>query len=297
MKEFFRTLHKRRWIRFIVYVFIVIVFPIIGIYVHFIEPRLLKITHNKIPIKKLPKSFENFRIAQISDLHFGPTNRSEAFLKKCVEKINNLNPDIVAVTGDFIQWEQKDAKTVAGILSSLQARDGIFAVLGNHDYGICHQNEQPTDPISYEEIIKEFETAGIHVLHNERTALKRGEDFLEIAGLGDYWTLHFKPEKAFEGFQYKIDHHAIILLSHNPDSIFELEAFPFDLMLSGHAHGGQVTIPLIGPVNVPLKHKSLRKGLHKIGNKWLYSNRGLGFVFKMRLLSPPEITCIDLVAA
>lgn len=296
MKEFFRTLHQKKIIRFLVYAFIVIAFPIIGIYVHFIEPRLLKTTYKKIPIKKLPKSFENFRIAQISDLHFGPTNHSEAFLKECVKKINDLKPDMVAITGDFIQWEQKDAKTVANILSSLQARDGIFAVLGNHDYGICHQNEEPTDPINYEEIIEEFKAVRIKVLHNERITLERGEDFLEIVGLGDYWTLHFKPEKAFEGFQYKIDHHAIILLSHNPDSIFELGDFPFDLMLSGHAHGGQVTLPLIGPINVPLKHKSLRKGLHQIDNKWLYTNRGLGFIFKMRLLSPPEITCIDLIA-
>lgn len=115
---------------------------------------------------------------------------------------------------------------------------------------------------------------------------------MQIVGLGDFWTDHFQPEAAFSSAESRPP---TILLSHNPDSIHELARYPFDLMLSGHAHGGQISLPFIGPLAVPIKERHLRKGLHKLYERWLYVNRGLGFIFKARLLSRPEITCLELV--
>lgn len=292
LKEFFRKLHQKKPIRIIVYSLLVLLFPIVGFYAHFIEPRLLKISRLKIPIKKLPPVFSSFRIVQISDLHFGPTNSSVSFIKKCVEKINALKPDIVAMTGDFMQWDSSYAKPLAKLLSGLKASSGVFAILGNHDYGVCHPGCAPSDPVDHEEVIREFTGEGITVLHNEKRVIRRGNDFLNLIGLGDFWTKNFSPEKIMGQRDYPT-----ILLSHNPDSITALTDFHFDLMLAGHVHGGQISFPWIGPLSVPVKNRHLRRGLHRIGEKWLYTNRGLGFIFKARLLSPPEITCLDLVPA
>src|SRR3989338_262727 len=180
LKEFFRTLYQKKPVQWIVSVFIVLFFPIIGLYVHVIEPRLVKISHLKIPIRKLPRSFNLFRIVQISDLHFGPTNNSVSFVKKCIDKINRLKPDIVALTGDYFQWDSKYIPSLARVLAGLKARNGLFAVLGNHDYGVCHKGRPATDPIDHEEIIHHFEQIGIRVLHNERIRMNKGEDCLEI---------------------------------------------------------------------------------------------------------------------
>lgn len=299
IKEFFRKLYHNKVVRFFVYLFLVLAFPFVGFYAHFIEPRLIRVSRIKIPIKKLPAVFASFRIVQISDLHYGPTNLSAPFIKKCVEKINALKPDLVAMTGDFMQWDSKYARPLAKLLSGLKAHSGIFAILGNHDYGVCHKDEAATDPVDHREVINEFAQQGIRVLHNEKTIIQRGKELLHLVGLGDFWTSYFRPEKVLEKKQSNSDNHnePTILLSHNPDSIMELNDYHFSLMLSGHVHGGQISFPWIGPLAVPVKHRHLRRGLHRIGEKWLYTNRGLGFIFKARLLSPPEITCLELVPA
>ena len=277
--------------------------------------RLVKISHLKIPIRKLPRSFNLFRIVQISDLHFGPTNDSVSFLKKCIDKVNGLKPDIVALTGDYFQWDSKYIPSLARVLAGLKAKNGLFAVLGNHDYGVCHKGRPATDPIDHEEIIHHFEQIGIRVLHNERIRMNKGEDCLEIIGVGDFWTSHFHPAQVLRKEPENLggptqaggptraggltqaggDTVPTILLCHNPDGIAELENLHFDLMLAGHVHGGQISFPFIGPLAVPVARRHLRRGLHRLSQKWLYVNRGLGYIFKARLLSRPEITCLDLV--
>lgn len=299
LKEFFRTLYQKKPVRWIVSAFIVLFFPVIGLYVHVIEPRLVKISHLKIPIRKLPRSFNLFRIVQISDLHFGPTNHSVPFLKKCIAKINALRPDMVALTGDYFQWDSKYISPLARVLAGLKAKSGLFAVLGNHDYGVCHKGLPPTDPIDHKEVIHHFEQSGIRVLHNERIKMLKGKDCLEIIGVGDFWTSHFHPGKVLRREPENREGDAVptILLCHNPDGAAELENLHFDLMLSGHGHGGQISLPFIGPLAVPVEKRRLRRGLHRMGKKgekWLYTNRGLGYIFKARLLSKPEITCLDL---
>lgn len=294
IKEFFRKLYQYRPIQWIVSLFIIIVFPFVGLYAHFIEPRLVKISHLIIPIKKLPKKFNLFRIVHITDLHYGPTNNSVHFFKKCIEKVNKLKPDMIALTGDYLQWDAGYINPLARLLSGLKAKKGVFAVLGNHDYGVSHKGLPPTDEIDPNEIISQFQNMGIRVLHNEKVEVSEGQENLEIVGLGDFWTDHFKPKEVFEKLFSWETSKPTILLCHNPDGIRHLEDFHFDLMLSGHVHGGQISFPLIGPLAVPVEERHLRRGLHRIGKKWLYTNRGLGHIFKARLLSKPEIACLDL---
>lgn len=294
-QEFFRKLHQKKFMRVITYSLFVAGLPLFGAYAHFIEPNRIKISQIKIPIHKLPKAFHHFRIIQISDLHYGPTNKSENFFQKCIRKINELKPDLVALTGDYMQWDSLHANPLAKILSALRAPFGVFASLGNHDYGVCHKGRPPTDDVNHLEVTSAFEAHGIKILHNEHVEIVKENHKLHVVGLGDYWTEHFKPEVAFAAQKNKDI--TTILLSHNPDSIDHLQDYSFDLMLAGHVHGGQISFPWIGPLSVPIKNKHLRRGLHSIFNRWLYVNRGLGHIFKARFNSPPEIAVLELIPA
>lgn len=294
LKEFIRKLHHYQLVRFLLYGAILVGLPIVGLYVHFIEPKWIQLTRLKIPIRKLPRAWTNFRIVQLTDIHFGPTNHSVAFINQCVQITNNLKPDVIFLTGDYVQWDETFITPLAETLAHLKSPQGVFAILGNHDYGVCHPHEPPHDPIDYRWILTELQKNGIHVLHNERVVIKKGNGEIHVVGLGDYWTPHFNPGKAFLDLP---SDQPTILLSHNPDSIDALKGYQFDLMLSGHVHGGQVSFPLIGPLVVPVKHRHLRRGLHQLGEKWLYVSRGIGYTFKVRLLSRPEIACIDLIPA
>lgn len=290
-KEFFRTLHHRKTTRFFLYITINLFLPIIGWYAHFIEIYRVKVTKLKIGLDHLGKPFEGFRVVQISDIHWGPTNKSFSYLKKCIQLINELEPDLVVITGDFLQWDMQYLTPLVQHLSQIKAKQGILASLGNHDYGVCHAHLSPMDPIDHQVIINTLDKHNIQTLHNEMSVLERDGYQLQIIGLGDLWTEYFKPEKGFLRASKQVP---TILLSHTPDSICHLKDYPFDLMLSGHSHGGQISLPLIGPVSVPLKNRKLRRGLHRINNRWLYVNRGLGYTFKARFNSLPEITCIEL---
>lgn len=290
-KEFFRTLHHKKWVRIILYCFINIFLPGIGFYMMFIETRWVQITRLRIPNKKLQAN-QQIRIVQISDLHFGPTNDSKKYFSRCVEKINNLHPEAIVLTGDFLQWDESYIQRLAHILSHLKAPLGIYAILGNHDYGVCHRGHPPTDPIDYRKVIQIFQEKGIRVLHNESVVLRHQDVSINLVGLGDFWTPFFQPKVAFWQLDSAL---ATILLSHNPDTVHALKNYDFDLMLAGHVHGGQISLPLIGPLVVPVKFRNLRRGLHQIDGHWLYTNRGLGYTLRARLLSRPEITCIELV--
>jgi predicted MPP superfamily phosphohydrolase len=290
-KEFFRKLHQKKATRAIVYIFINLIFPLLAAYAQFIETRRLEVTRKIIEIPNLPEAFEGFKIIHISDIHIGPTNKSDAYFKKCVGLINELEADLVAITGDFIQWSSTYTKTLASHLSNIKSKYGVFACLGNHDYGICHPNHPQTDmDDDYTEVISELENVGVRVLHNEQTQIEVNNKMLTLVGLGDLWTEHFKPTQAF-AFKTETP---TLLLSHNPDSIFSVMEYSFDLMLAGHVHGGQISFPFVGPLVVPVKNRHLRRGLHRISNHWLHVTRGLGYIFKARLLSRPEIACLEL---
>lgn len=295
LKEFFRTLHHRKWVRAIVYSFFIIGLPIIGPYAYFIEPRWVQITKTKIPLHKKNKNI--LRVIQISDIHFGPTNNNLQFLQKCVARINQLNPDFVLMTGDFMQWDSSFAAPLADILKDLNPKYGCFASLGNHDYGVCHPQHPPTDPVDPWQVIREFQAQNITVLHNERHQIEINSLKVDIIGLGDFWTEHFKPQSVLEKKSWEESpstDSVTILLSHNPDSIDFLKHYHFDVMLSGHVHGGQISFPFIGPLVVPVKNRHLRRGLFKFGSQWLHTNRGMGHIFQARFLSRPEISYLEI---
>ncbi len=229
-----------------------------------------------IPLHNLPPAFDGFTIAQISDLHVGPTIK-RPYVQKVVDAVNALNPDIIALTGDFIDGTVEDLADDVAPLMDLRARDGKFFVTGNHE---CSWN-----PESW---TAEFRRLGTRVLENEHEAIKRGDSTIYIAGVNDYASGDMDIAKAVRGLQ---PDDAIILLSHQPASYSKAEAAGVDLQLSGHSHAGQYF-----PFTLIIRFfQRYYKGLNRHGKMWIYVSRGTGYWGPpLRAGAPAEITLLTL---
>jgi uncharacterized protein len=234
-----------------------------------------------LPIKGLKPSLEGFKIVQMADFHLYPYTQLET-IEKAVVMANSLNPDLTVLVGDFVWTRVESIFDLAPVLARLNARYGVFAVLGNHDIwgGV--------------EIVKTgLREAGLPLLVNEGLALEVGNARLYLAGLDDGWSGHPDLEAALEGFSPE---DPVVLLLHEPDLA---DRYSLDdrltLQLAGHTHGGQVRIPGIGSVISPHLGHKYDQGLFRVREMWLYTNRGLGEIsVPVRLNCPPEVTEIVL---
>ncbi|MGF1481047.1 MAG: metallophosphoesterase [Cyanophyceae cyanobacterium] len=266
----------------------------------------LSIERITVAIADLPASLTGTKIVQLSDLHYDGLRLSEALLAEAIEASNQEEPDLVLLTGDYVTDDPTPVHDLVLRLKYLNARRGIYASLGNHD--ICYPNAKA-------EVTAAFTRVGIQVLWNE-IAYPLGPE-LPVVGFADLWSREFKPEPVLA--QMNPDTPRIVL-SHNPDTAAILEKWRVDLQLSGHTHGGQFSIPGIGPAPTFLQHlrqatpKPLRscipflrecaqvvknwewsQGWFQIGSNQLYVNRGLGTYFPGRFFCPPELTVITLL--
>ena len=249
----------------------------VGSYSCLLEPRWIEIKNISINVHALPKRFEGMTIAQLSDIHHCKYVSRE-FIKKCVRKVNALSPDIVALTGDFVYGSKEFISSVAEELSELKAKEGVFAVLGNHD------NKDETTGALAEK--------GIRVLINEHIPLYRKKDYLFIAGVDDLWAGKLNIETTLNG----TDDRPKILLCHNPDAIEKIKHTNVDFVMAGHTHGGQVCLPLYGPPVVYSKFGArYASGLFHEGKTIMYVNKGIGVSnFPIRFFARPEITLFTL---
>lgn len=292
VKEYLRTLHHRKTVRAITTATILMGLPFVGAYSYFISVNRIKLDKLPFALHNEHSDLKGMRIVQISDLHYGPTNKSTQRFHRAVDLINAQRPDIVVLTGDYYQWDPDYLHELPKIMSRIRAKIGIYGCLGNHDYGSCYPGVLKCDPFEHSIIESTFERNGIHILANEAITLKYKGNQFNLVGLHDLWSGLFDPDKAFENVDLKVP---TFLLSHNPDTA-KLVDPEFDLMLSGHSHGGQVSWPVIGPLAMPMKNREHHRGFHAISKrKNLYVNRGLGHTFRMRLNSPPEVTLIEIV--
>ncbi len=239
-----------------------------------------------VPIKDLPAGLQGFTIAQISDIHVGPTIKGP-YLQAIVDAVNGLQADMVAVTGDLVDGSVRELSPHVAPLAGLLSRHGTFFVTGNHEYySGAHA------------WIAELRRLGVNVLMNEHTVLQHGAAPLVVAGVADFSAHHFDPthrsdpQAAIAGAPL----HATVrvLLAHQPRSAEAAERAGFQLQLSGHTHGGQFF-----PWNlfVPLQ-QPFTAGLHRLKNLWVYTSRGTGYWGPpKRLGAPSEITHLRLVAA
>ncbi|OGJ55037.1 hypothetical protein A3D11_02290 [Candidatus Peribacteria bacterium RIFCSPHIGHO2_02_FULL_49_16] len=248
-------------------------------YGSFIEPQIITITQHSIT---LPATNE-LRIVVLSDFHVGPY-KDAAFVRRVVQRVNMLYPDLILLTGDFIYGKTSQTSDLLP-LGDLRASLGIFAVTGNHDAG--QSLSFLRQPIKNEdrraEIMDMFEGMDIPVLHNEHRIVTLPNGSLAIAGITDLWTGEADIERALNGIEPTTP---TILLSHNPDVVLHEESHTADLIVSGHAHGGQIRLPFQKMFSIDTK---LTKTLQ------LAITRGVGeSLARARLFAWPEILVLDV---
>lgn len=247
--------------------------------------RLARVVEVDIALPGLPPALAGFCIVQLSDLHIGPTIK-RAYIQAIVDRVNALQPDIVAITGDLVDGPVAQLAADSAPLAGLRARHGAYVVTGNHEYysGV-------------REWWGEFARLGLRGLMNEHVVIEHHGARLLLAGVADYNAADFAPEQRSDPVQALFgapDGLPKILLAHQPRSAAAAAAAGFDLQLSGHTHGGQFwPWPLLVRLQQPYT-----AGLHRLGKLLVYTSRGTGYWGPpKRFGAPAEITRIRLLAA
>jgi len=248
--------------------------------------RRARIVEVDIPLRDLPEALHGFTIVQVSDVHVGPTIKRD-YVSAIVDAVNQLEPDLIALTGDLVDGSVEKLASHTAPLARLRARHGVYFVTGNHEY---YSGER--------DWTAEFRRLGLRVLMNEHVVITHRGARLVVAGVADYSAHHFNPEqrsdpaRALNGAPR--DAAARILLAHQPRSSAAASEAGFDLQLSGHTHGGQ-----FWPWNLFVRlQQPFTAGLHRLNDLWVYISRGTGYWGPpKRFGSPSEITYLRLVPA
>ena len=247
----------------------------------YFESRWVKITEVEIKSADIPDSFNGAKIVFISDIHLGPFLSANR-LSRIVDQINGINPDIILLGGDYVFYYTKYVEPVFHEFGKLRSVYGIYAVLGNHDY---YAGADLTK--------KMMAKNGINSCDNQYYWVKKGNDSIKIGGVGDLWEGTQVPENTFSGLK-KSDF--AILLTHNPDYLENIYTDLIDLTLTGHTHGGQVT--LFGwwaPILPSEFGQKYRYGLIDSGKMKSYITSGIGTVtVPLRFFCRPEIVVLRL---
>lgn len=260
------------------------------------QPQLVSI---EVPLTRLPESWDGFRIAQLSDLHYDDYF-SVVPLRKAIAMVNGLQPDLVVLTGDFVTSPLSDprrrntrrgaraaAKAIepcAELLAQLRAKSGVLAILGNHDVSA----DAPY-------VTAVLQSHAIPVLINRSVSLEREGNRLWLSGVDDVLEGKANLDLTLSGIPPA---EPVVLLAHEPDWADYVAKRPVDLQISGHSHGGQIRLPLVGAPYLPLLGRKYPWGLRRIGPLTLYTNCGIGTIrIAMRLNCPPEVTLFTLRSA
>jgi uncharacterized protein len=287
----------------------------LGFYARDLEPYWVEIVHRPMPLENLPPALEGKTLLQISDIHVGPRVRA-SYLIESLDRARELNPDFVAVTGDFITYRRSaQFEELAKVLKHLpNGRLATIGSLGNHDYGGRWAQMEVA-----ERVTQLARDAGVRVLRNE-VAVVEG---LQVAGLADFWSPEFGMYNA-AGFPPPATPNgeipestapmtteargavkaiapglATLVLSHNPD----VQDLPIwdgvrAWVLAGHTHGGQVKPPFLPPPILPVKNKRYVSGEYAVApGRTMYINRGLGHLTQVRFNCRPELTLFTLQRA
>jgi uncharacterized protein len=260
-----------------------------------VERHWIDVENRDITLRGLAADFEGMRIVQLSDIHMDYYTEP-FFLRRVVERINQLKPDAVFLTGDYVtsgQWADSVAHEAAwecaGILKGLKCKS-VHAVLGNHDVTVGSAIVESA-----------FRTNGINILRNSFLPIERGSGRFWLAGLDDPVVGHPDLNATIPNMIRNRRDEPLVLLCHAPDYATHIQSQEagqaVDLMLSGHTHGGQIRLPLIGALVLPPMGKRFVQGWFQLGRMGLYVNRGIGTIgVPFRLDCPPELTLFTLRA-
>ena len=250
-------------------------------YARLVEPYNYLVTETDILIRNLPERFEGFRITQLTDVHHSRILGIDE-VRRVVSLAQQTRPDVFVLTGDYTTSYRRFIEPCAEALSTLNAPEGVWAVLGNHDHY--------TDP---ELTRRALERNHINVLTNANTTLRRASDFIQLSGIDDWSWNGTDWTRAFDGLKANSP---TILLSHQPMVLDFPEAQKASLILSGHTHGGQINLPWLGaPARFATKDLRYAQGLFRRGDTQLYVSSGTGVIgLPVRLGVRPEIAVLRL---
>lgn len=254
-----------------------------------VEPNHPRVVRREIGLRRWPAQLEGFTIALLSDLHYD-RHFSAHPLKAAIGMVNDLRPDLIVLTGDFVTMPSfggddevaaGNAEPCAELLRQMRATHGLWAVLGNHD---CDTDAN--------RVTNALLSQGIEVLGNRSVPIESKGARFWLSGLDDVISRTSNLNAALEDIPRD---EATVLLVHEPDFADHVAKRPVDLQLSGHSHGGQVRVPLLPPLYLPHMGRKYPLGLYKIGPLTLYTNPGLGTIgLPIRLNCPPEITLLTV---
>lgn len=259
-----------------------------------VEPQLIGVSRRVFAVRGLHPSLAGLRIVHLTDIHLGPWS-SPGFVEGVVRQTNALNPDVILLTGDYVHQSARYIGPVIELLAGLRPRIGMVGTLGNHDWWEDGPRAQ-----------REFRCVGIPLVDNarmfltpDRRLVSEAGEGLCLAGVGDLWTDRVDFERALHDVPPSMPR---LLLSHNPDVAEDARlSHPrhrVDLMLSGHTHGGQIRIPILGSPVVPSRYgQKYAQGLVQGPSCPVFISRGVGMtLLPLRLACPPEIAVIELAA-
>ncbi|MGE0396996.1 MAG: metallophosphoesterase [Kofleriaceae bacterium] len=237
-----------------------------------------------VTLAKLPKQLDGFTIVQLTDVHVGGTIQKE-FIEELVERTMALKPDLIALTGDFVDGSVEELAEHVAPFAKLSAPHGVYFITGNHEYYS-----------GADQWIAKWRELGVRVLRNERVAIERDGVGFDLAGVDDHGAHKYRDHgmdlaKAVAG---RDESRALVLLAHQPRQVHVAAKHGVDLQLSGHTHGGQVW-----PWHyiVSIQQGGLLSGRYQIGGTQLYVSRGAGYWGPpVRVGAPPEITRVRLVS-
>jgi uncharacterized protein len=257
----------------------------------FYERQDVEVVRHRVRLARLPKTFDGFRIAQLSDIHIGPFSTA-GYIRRCVAITNGLKPDLIVLTGDYIAWDPSREREVVRELAGLRAPQGVFGCMGNHE----------TESNTEDYAASLFAEQGIHILRQQRAPIQLASETVNLMGIDDP---RGETEAEWMRDIYRRLHKGLvmpgkvnILLAHEPSVfVFDRAAeLGIDLMLAGHTHGGQLALETV--------HRgfNLSRLLYRYTGGWyenrgtkLYVNRGIGTTgFPIRLGARPEITVLEL---
>ena len=290
---------KRRWAALCAFVVAALVFGVMW-WGAIVTPGTLEVREVEMEFDRLPQAFDGYRIVQWSDAHLGTYGGRRAIVERQIETINSLHPDMICFTGDLVSRETSEALPYRDLLASLHAPDGVFSVLGNHDYDNYVTWDDEQAKLADRKALCDLQTeAGWRLLNDDYALIKRGDAQLVLIGTENFGDrLGEKRGSLVRAYGGLNDQNFKIQLQHNPYAwrANTLTNSNIDLMLAGHTHAWQFMIKLgdwrWSPASM---HYPEWGGAYNEGGRWLYVNIGTGMVGPpMRIGATPEITLITL---
>ncbi|HFU8426873.1 TPA: phosphodiesterase YaeI [Escherichia coli] len=248
-------------------------------YMHYCEPGWFELIRHRLAFFK--DNAAPFKILFLADLHYSrfvPLSLISDAIALGIEQ----KPDLILLGGDYVLFDMSlNFSAFSDVLSPLAECAPTFACFGNHD--------RPVGTEKNHLIGETLKSAGITVLFNQATVIATPNRQFELVGTGDLWAGQCKPPPASEANLPRL------VLAHNPDSKEVMRDDPWDLMLCGHTHGGQLRVPLVGEPFAPVEDKRYVAGLNAFGERHIYTTRGVDSLYGLRLNCRPEVTMLELV--